>query len=282
MLPTHVLGGMLLAAPLVRVAPELAPMDSLPGSSAGSSRIWICTSATARPSTSLCTTARSRRSLSSRPWRYRRRRPSAPPCSFGAAVHSVADMYGGGLELRPGGNSDRAVYDHYRGTWIAPRQLVWVRRRSRGPRAVDRAVASPPLPAQRPVSAGRARHARRRRRVHDDPAPSRGACGLDHPLRSGRPVAVPPGPVPRRRSEAVATTTTRRSRIVNVPHNHLADRQRRRSGSIDPRWLTPCLWFVYTDLPSSSGGLLLTGGVQPQNKITYTEVIGSAAFLMQI
>ncbi|ACM57370.1 hypothetical protein Hlac_1791 [Halorubrum lacusprofundi ATCC 49239] len=53
-------------------------------------------------------------------------------------------------------------------------------------------------------------------------------------------------------------------------------------GSIDPRWLTPCLWFVYTDLPSSSGGLLLTGGVQPQNKITYTEVIGSAAFLMQI
>jgi len=33
-------------------------------------------------------------------------------------------MYGGGLELRRGGNSDRAVYDHYRGTWIAPRQLV--------------------------------------------------------------------------------------------------------------------------------------------------------------
>jgi len=39
---------------------------------------------------------------------------------LGAAVHSVADMYGGGLELRPWeGNSDRAVYDHYRGTWIA-------------------------------------------------------------------------------------------------------------------------------------------------------------------
>jgi len=72
------------------------------------------------------------------------------------------------------------------------------------------------------------RHARRRRRVHDDPAPSR-SLRPGSPLRSGRPVAVPPGPVPRRRSEAVATTTTRRSRIVNVPHNHLADRQRRRS-----------------------------------------------------
>ncbi len=41
---------------------------------------------------------------------------------LGAAVHSVADAYGGGLELRPWeGNADRAVYDHARGRWIAPR-----------------------------------------------------------------------------------------------------------------------------------------------------------------
>ena len=44
---------------------------------------------------------------------------------LGAALHSVADMYGGGLELRPWeGNSDRAVYDHHRGKWIAPRRGV--------------------------------------------------------------------------------------------------------------------------------------------------------------
>jgi hypothetical protein len=42
-----------------------------------------------------------------------------------AAVHSVADAYGGGLELRPWeGTSRRAVYDHYHGGWIAPRPGV--------------------------------------------------------------------------------------------------------------------------------------------------------------
>ncbi len=46
--------------------------------------------------------------------------------ALGAAVHSVADVFGGGLELRPWeGTSDRAVYDHYRDRWIAPRR--WVR-----------------------------------------------------------------------------------------------------------------------------------------------------------
>lgn len=44
---------------------------------------------------------------------------------LGAAVHSVADVFGGGLELRPWeGTSDRAVYDHHRGRWLAPRRLV--------------------------------------------------------------------------------------------------------------------------------------------------------------
>jgi len=45
---------------------------------------------------------------------------------LGAAAHSVADAFGGGLELRPWeATSDRAVYDHYRGRWIAPRR--WIR-----------------------------------------------------------------------------------------------------------------------------------------------------------
>lgn len=44
----------------------------------------------------------------------------------GAALHSVSDVLGGGLELRPWeATSDRAVYDHYRGEWIEPRR--WVR-----------------------------------------------------------------------------------------------------------------------------------------------------------
>lgn len=44
---------------------------------------------------------------------------------LGAALHSVTDVFGGGLELRPWeGASDRAVYDHHHGRWIAPRRWV--------------------------------------------------------------------------------------------------------------------------------------------------------------
>ncbi|WP_306052960.1 metal-dependent hydrolase [Natronococcus wangiae] len=43
-----------------------------------------------------------------------------------AALHSVTDVFGGGLELRPWrGISDRAVYSHYHGRWLEPRR--WVR-----------------------------------------------------------------------------------------------------------------------------------------------------------
>ncbi|QLK26355.1 metal-dependent hydrolase [Natrinema zhouii] len=45
---------------------------------------------------------------------------------LGAAVHSVMDVFGGGLELRPWeATSSRAVYDHHRGRWLAPRR--WIR-----------------------------------------------------------------------------------------------------------------------------------------------------------
>ena len=44
----------------------------------------------------------------------------------GAALHSLMDAAGGGLELRPWrGNSDRAVYSHFHGRWFAPRR--WIR-----------------------------------------------------------------------------------------------------------------------------------------------------------
>lgn len=43
-----------------------------------------------------------------------------------AALHSVSDVLGGGLELRPWeGVSQRAVYSHYHGRWWRPKR--WVR-----------------------------------------------------------------------------------------------------------------------------------------------------------
>jgi hypothetical protein len=43
-----------------------------------------------------------------------------------AALHSLMDALGGGLELKPWrGQSERAVYDHVRRRWIAPRR--WIR-----------------------------------------------------------------------------------------------------------------------------------------------------------
>lgn len=45
---------------------------------------------------------------------------------LGAALHSVMDAFGGGLELRPWeATSDRAVYDHFNDRWLAPRR--WIR-----------------------------------------------------------------------------------------------------------------------------------------------------------
>lgn len=49
----------------------------------------------------------------------------AAVCLLAAAAHSASDVLGGGLELRPWeATSERAVYDHYRGRWIAPRRWV--------------------------------------------------------------------------------------------------------------------------------------------------------------
>lgn len=43
----------------------------------------------------------------------------------GAALHAAMDVLGGGLELKPWeATSERAVYDHVRGQWIAPRRWI--------------------------------------------------------------------------------------------------------------------------------------------------------------
>lgn len=127
MLPTHALGGLLLGIPFVFVAPEFASVALIAGvvgsifpdldlyaghrktlhypvcySGAGLLAIGI---AIGFPTTATVATA---------------------VFLLGGALHSVADIFGGGLELRPWENgSDRAVYDHYHGRWIAPRR--WVR-----------------------------------------------------------------------------------------------------------------------------------------------------------
>ncbi|RKD93432.1 metal-dependent hydrolase [Halopiger aswanensis] len=42
-----------------------------------------------------------------------------------ASLHPVTDLFGGGLEPRPWlGTSDRAVYSHYHGRWLAPRRWI--------------------------------------------------------------------------------------------------------------------------------------------------------------
>ena len=126
MLPTHVLAGMLLAAPLVRVAPELATVGFVAGflgglfpdldMYVGHRRILhypVYYSAAAVIALVVALAAPSAVTV------------AAVLFLLGAALHSVSDMYGGGLELRPWeGNSDRAVYDHYRKRWVAPRSGV--------------------------------------------------------------------------------------------------------------------------------------------------------------
>ncbi|SFR31022.1 hypothetical protein SAMN04487937_0859 [Halorubrum sodomense] len=126
MLPTHVLAGMLLATPLVRVAPELAPVGFAAGFLGGlvpdldmytghrrTLHYPVYYSAFSVPALLAAVLAPSTLTV------------GVALFLLGAALHSVSDMYGGGLELRPWeGNSDRAVYDHRRETWISPKRGV--------------------------------------------------------------------------------------------------------------------------------------------------------------
>lgn len=127
MLPTHALAGMLLALPVALLAPEHAPTVLAAGLFGG-----------VLPDLDLYTGHR--RTLHF-PVYYSLLagvvgvaavlQPTgltvgAAVLFAAAALHCLADAFGGGLELRPWeGTSDRAVYNHYRGHWITPRR--WVR-----------------------------------------------------------------------------------------------------------------------------------------------------------
>ena len=126
MLPTHALAGMALSLPVVYVAPEFAGVALLAGLVGGSFpdadmyvghrktlHYPVYFSLLAVPSLILAGVFPS-------VWTV-----FAAVFLVGAAVHSLTDVLGGGLELRPWeGTSDRAVYDHYRDRWIAPRQWI--------------------------------------------------------------------------------------------------------------------------------------------------------------
>ncbi|SDR05318.1 hypothetical protein SAMN04489842_2147 [Natronobacterium texcoconense] len=126
MLPTHALGGMALALPLVAVAPELAPIALAAGLLGGifpdldmytghrkTLHFPVYYSLLAAGATVVAVLVPTTMTV------------AVALFLLGAALHCVTDVFGSGLELRPWeGNSERAVYDHYRGTWIAPRQLV--------------------------------------------------------------------------------------------------------------------------------------------------------------
>lgn len=127
MLPTHALAGAALAVPLATVAPEAAAVVLAAGLLGGvlpDMDLYVghrrtlhfpvyysAATAVAVPSALvLGTTATA----------------AIAAVLLGAAAHSVADVFGGGLELRPWkATADRAVYDHFNGRWIAPRR--WVR-----------------------------------------------------------------------------------------------------------------------------------------------------------
>ncbi|MEF8856038.1 MAG: metal-dependent hydrolase [Haloplanus sp.] len=127
MLPTHAIAGMLLALPVVYAAPEFAGVALVAGFVGGvvpdldlyaghrkTLHYPVYYSALAAVALGVAVLA-----------------PSVPTVAVafvlaGAAVHSLTDAFGGGLELRPWeATSDRAVYDHHNRRWIAPRR--WVR-----------------------------------------------------------------------------------------------------------------------------------------------------------
>lgn len=126
MATTHALVGMALALPAVYAAPELAPAALLAGLVGGlfpDLDLYVGHRRTLHYPTYLPIVAGIGLLVTA----------LAPgPATVGAAafllsaaVHSVMDAFGGGLEMRPWlETADRAIYDHHRGRWIAPKRGV--------------------------------------------------------------------------------------------------------------------------------------------------------------
>jgi hypothetical protein len=127
MVMTHALAGMLVGALALFVEPSLAPVAALAGAAGGvfpdldiyvghrrTLHFPVYAAAVAVPVVALALAGPSALSVA-----------LAAFC-IGAALHAASDVLGGGLELRPWeATSDRAVYSHFHGRWLAPRR--WVR-----------------------------------------------------------------------------------------------------------------------------------------------------------
>lgn len=126
MLPTHILFGAVLATPTVFVAPQFT-------------EIALAAAVMGSILPDLDLVANHRKTLHY-PWYYSilagiavvvaylAPEPSSVFAAFfllAAAVHSVVDIVGGDLGLRPWEkNDDRGVYDHRRDKWIYPRRWI--------------------------------------------------------------------------------------------------------------------------------------------------------------
>lgn len=126
MLPTHALAGMVLALPVAAANPELSGVALVAGFLGGvlpdldmyvghrkTLHYPVYYSLLAAPAGLLALTATTAATV------------ALALVLAAAAAHSVADAFGGGLELRPWeATSERAVYDHYRGRWVSPRRWI--------------------------------------------------------------------------------------------------------------------------------------------------------------
>lgn len=127
MATTHALWGMVLAMPVLAVAPEFAPAAFLAGLVGGLApdldlyrghrktlHFPVYASIAAVPAVALAVLAPSTWTI------------TLAVFLAAAALHTTSDVLGGGLELRPWqGTSERAVYSHYHDQWLRPRR--WVR-----------------------------------------------------------------------------------------------------------------------------------------------------------
>lgn len=129
MLPTHVVVGLAVAVPLFSSTPELAPfalVGALLGSVLPDLDMYVGHRRTLHYPTGYSVAAVAFGGVAlivPRPGPFA---VSAAFVLLGAALHCRMDRYGGGLELRPWeGTSERAVYDHARRRWLAPKR--WIR-----------------------------------------------------------------------------------------------------------------------------------------------------------
>ena len=127
MLPTHALVGLAVAAPLVGLAPDHATaalVGGLVGSVVPDLDMYAGHRRTLHYPTGYALAAVPAAGVA-----LLAPTPAAAALALGlvgAALHCRMDRYGGGLELRPWeATADRAVYDHLRGEWLAPRR--WIR-----------------------------------------------------------------------------------------------------------------------------------------------------------